>query len=216
MAGGGIVVGPQRGAGVVASWNGLTWSPVHVVLPNLANEDQTQISSMSCSNPSFCVAADQNQRTLQWNGTRWHLRKFVGQYDSFESFTFSCTSKTFCMGLGSLTDQVVAWNGRTWKTSEISPGLPVNGFGMIGCLSTRDCVAVDESGNASRWNGRLWTNAQATDHATQDFVQGLSCSTAGFCEAVTSKDHFLYLYDPRKVPNLPVPCSVFRCGATVE
>ena len=69
MAGGGIAGGPQNGAGVVASWNGLEWSAVRIVLPDIPHKDLTQISSMSCAAPSFCVGGDGDDRVVQWNGT---------------------------------------------------------------------------------------------------------------------------------------------------
>ena len=71
MAGGGLIGGAEDGAGVVASWNGATWSSVQVVLPDIPYDFKTQISSMSCAGPSLCVAADEEQRVLQWNGTKW-------------------------------------------------------------------------------------------------------------------------------------------------
>ena len=67
VAGGGVLTGSQKGAGVVASWNGRTWSTVKVVDPRRSGA-QIFISSMSCTGSRFCVAADGNGRVLQSMG----------------------------------------------------------------------------------------------------------------------------------------------------
>jgi hypothetical protein len=209
MAGGGIIGGPRDGAGVVASWNGFAWSGVHVVLPDIPNENKTQISSMSCTGPHFCVAADQNERIVQWNGTRWFSPgslKIAG-----DSFTVSCTSQTFCLALGSVVNTAYTWNGHTWVAQTFDA---INDYGVVSCQSPVNCVAVDEVGQAQRWGVHGWAQVATVETVFQDFVQGISCSSAGFCEAVTAKDHFIYLHDPRKPPRLPVLCVTFGCRRT--
>jgi hypothetical protein len=204
VAGGGIDDGPENGAGVVATWNGLTWSPVHVVLPDIPTLSLTQVTSMSCPSATFCVGADQDNRTIQWNGSSWH------QFSNEQSFTVSCTSKTFCMAMGDYNNGADLWNGRKWQFSQLEPNLPDPGLASVSCISPSKCIAVSYSGEATWWNGEFWSNILNADPVSHDLVQGLSCSTAGFCVGVTSRDHFLYLYDSTHgSPKVPVVCTVF-------
>lgn len=212
MAGGGITGGPQNGAGVVASWNGVAWSRVRVVLPDIPTWNLTQISSMSCTSPSFCLAADQNERTLRWNGKAWLTRHLKDDTGHIESFTFACASEASCLALGSYGSGLLSWNGKAWQPIP-SPRLTQDGFGLVACISTVECAAADEIGHAAWSSGQWWSVTKTIDPDNTDFIQGLSCSRAGFCEAVTSKDHFFYLYDPKHPPT-SVPCSLSGCEGT--
>jgi hypothetical protein len=209
MAGGGVIGGPQDGAGVVASWNGVAWSGVQVVLPDIPADPKTQISSMTCTSATFCVAGDQNERTLQWDGKNWSSPK--GLKDLGDSFAVSCTSRTFCLAFGSVTNATLTWNGRSWRYRDFDG---INDYGVVSCRSPVNCVAVDGVGQAQRWNANGWEQVATVEQVPQDFVQAISCSSDGFCEAVTSMDRFIYLYDPHAPPRLPILCTSFDCKPT--
>jgi len=212
MAGGGLVGGPQDGAGVVASWNGFGWSVVHVVLPDIPSEFKTQISSMSCTGPTFCIAGDQDERVLQWNGKRWFSpQAFDGGLDSFSA---SCPSPSFCLSPGTFSNSTFAWDGRSWQLSDPSALSSTFGFVFVSCLSRTNCVGLSNVGTAQRWNGRVWGKVTQLFSDRSDGVQGIACSSAGFCEAVTSGDHFIDIYNPHKPPRLPVLCGSLVCKAT--
>lgn len=209
MAGGELFDGPQDGAGVVASWHGVAWSPVHVVLPDIPGEDKTQITSMSCTSPTFCVGADQNERVVQWDGARWsspESLKIAG-----DSFAVSCTSRDFCLALGSTANAAYTWNGHQWISEDFDG---INDYGVVSCQSPVNCVGVDQVGQAQRWGIHGWEQVATVETVRQDIVQGISCSSAGFCEAVTAQDHFIYLHDPNHPPRLPVLCVTFGCRRT--
>jgi hypothetical protein len=44
--------------------------------------------------------------------------------------------------------------------------------------------------------------------------QSISCSAAGFCEAVTTEDHFIYFHERGRTPQLPLLCAQFACQGT--
>jgi len=206
MAGGGLIGGPEDGAGVVASWNGYTWSPVRVILPDIPSEFKTTISSMSCTGPTFCVAADQDQRVTQWNGKRWTEPSALNE--GIDSIATACLSARFCLAVGSDSHSAWDWNGRSWQLTRISDLSTPFLAPFVGCLSSSDCVAVTPMGSGQRWNGSNWGKAQQLYADHMDDIQGFSCSSAGFCEAVTGGDHFIYVHDAHQAPRLPVLCSL--------
>jgi hypothetical protein len=212
VAGGGVIGGPKDGAGVVASWNGSGWSRVHVVLPDLPGESKTQISSVSCTGLTFCIAADQDQRVLQWNGKKWLPARAFD--DGVDSFTASCTSRSFCLAAGSSSSGTLTWNGRSWHNSDATDLSSTYGFVYVGCVSRSDCVGVSNAGSAQWWNGHAWSKATQLYSDRSDGIQGLACSSAGFCEAITSGDHFIYLYNPNQPPTLSVLCGTLACKPT--
>jgi hypothetical protein len=210
MAGGGIIQGPNSGAGVIATWDGRRWSVAKVVDPYLATDTHTFISSMSCTSPTFCVAADGNDRTLQWNGAKWSFPPRLNSPATNDSFDISCTSSTFCLALGQASKDVFSWNGHSWRRRSPSPFN--NNYLDISCITTTFCVAVEDEGKASFWNGRKWSPALTVD--PNNYFNAVSCSSAWVCEAVGSNDDFVYLHISRKTPHLPLMCTTFRCQST--
>lgn len=207
MAGGGLSGGPKDGAGVVSMWNGQTWSPVQVVLADIPADFKTTITSMSCPRSNFCVAADQNQRFIQWNGKGWSAPPTL--YPGGDSIAASCTSKSFCLAVGSSSYSSWTWDGQSWDLVG-QTGLMTPFFSLfVSCISAMNCVATGTSGTAQRWNKQGWGNVKLLyPDARGEDIQGLACSSAGYCEAITEDDHFIYLYNPRKLPRLPVLCSL--------
>jgi hypothetical protein len=86
-----------------------------------------------------------------------------------------------------------------------------DGWGYLSCLSSSDCIAAFDDGAAQQWNGHHWGNVIGPSYGDRDGIQSIACSTAVFCEAVTIGDHFVYIYDPRKPPHLPVLCGLGSC-----
>ena len=217
MAGGGIIQGPHSGAGVVATWVDNRWSDAKVVDPYLPTDTHTFINSMSCTSPSFCVAADGNNRTLQWNGAKWTFPHLLNERATNDSFEISCTSSTFCLALGQLSKDDFSWNGHVWKRRSPVPFKNSDNlnFVQVSCIATTFCVAVEDGGQASFWNGRQWSPVQTVD--PNDSFIALSCSSAWVCEAVggnNDNNDFVYFHNPRKTPHLPPLCSAFRCKST--
>lgn len=209
MAGGGLIGGAQDGAGVVARWNGAVWSPVKVVLPDLPEQFKTQISSMSCGGPTLCVGADGDDRVVQWNGKAWFQPSaLTGDFDSFSA---SCTLKGFCLAAGGSGGETFTWTGHSWRSQGSSQLSSPYGNGFVSCLAPNNCLAVTSNGFAQQWDSEGWGSFAQLYANQHDGIQGLACSTAGFCEAVTSGDHFIYIHNPRQSPRLPVLCGQLSC-----
>lgn len=207
MAGGGVIQGPHSGAGVVAAWNGHGWSAAKVVEPRLATNPNTFISSMSCPTTTFCVAADGNNRTLQWDGSRWSFPHQLNEPKTNDSFSISCISSTFCFALGFSSRNAFSWNGSTWQRRSPSPFN--DNYVALSCVTTTFCVAVEDEGEASYWNGNRWSPAQIVD--PNNYFNVVSCSSAWVCEAVGTNNDFVYLGNPRKHAHLPPLCTTFKC-----
>ena len=71
---------------------------------------------------------------------------------------------------------------------------PALGHGVLSCATPVFCVATDDGGNASAWNGHGWTRPATVFHAEHSGFQAISCA-GGTCEAVMSEGQFVYLYD---------------------
>jgi hypothetical protein len=109
-----------------------------VVDPFRPYDTHTFIDSMSCINTSFCVAADGNERTLQWNGRKWFFPQLLSAPVSHDSYSIDCTSTRFCMALGGLPIYVATWNGKHWTASKLN---------AISCTASGTCEVVDAEGN---------------------------------------------------------------------
>jgi hypothetical protein len=212
MAGGGVVTGPDAGSAVVARWNGLHWSTPAVTDPPRTELAMNAMASLSCASSHFCVGADDNGRTFQWNGSHWSRAAPLNRAAIDDSFHVSCTSATFCLALGLGTSDVFAWNGHAWKR-QAAPDLPL-GNGVLSCATPDFCVATDDEGKASAWNGRAWTSPASVFDSKQSGFQAISC-IAGTCEAVMTKGQFVYIYDAKHPPKLPVLCDEVACPRTL-
>ncbi len=84
----------------MSSWNGRVWTKATIIAPYLASETHTFIDSISCVDPSFCVAADGYYRVFQWNGRVWSSVRTLDR--ETDAFTVSCTSVRFCVALGAI------------------------------------------------------------------------------------------------------------------
>jgi hypothetical protein len=211
MAGGGVLGGSDNGAGVVATWNGLRWSRVKIVDPYAHSGSKNFISSMSCTGPTFCVAADGNGRTLQWNGTKWVFPAQLNAPMIHESINVSCASAKFCLAIGNSGSRVDIWNGLGW-----TPGPPsdfshdTNNF--VSCTSPQYCVVANGLDQVSDWDGSSWSPVQTISlPSSTKFFDAVSCASGGYCEAVGGANSFLYLYDPSQPPKLPVFCGKLGC-----
>jgi hypothetical protein len=194
MAGGYVLAGTQKDEPMDATWNGLVWSRVAAMTTRSSRPRAAVITSLSCTERTFCVAAGVQGSMLRWNGSGWSRSKLPVVNDIF---MVSCVSTSFCLAVGKTTADVYRWDGQIWRGAP-SPDLP--GYGAeVSCASSIFCVATD-AGLASVWHGRSWSSSLSLDPGHYFF--GLSCA-AGFCEATEAKDRYAYLYDPHKPPKLP-------------
>ena len=153
------------GAGTfAAAWNGKTW------------KDQSTALIVSGTNPYFYGVSCTSTRDCE----------AVGQYDSSAA--------------GHAAPLAEKWNGASWTVqpsvdinSSANINLDVASLHAVSCTSAEECEAVGfdleykGGGFAEVWNGHVWAHQsvpQPDRGATTSVLDGISCTTAGSCEAV--------------------------------
>jgi hypothetical protein len=179
---------PGTGGGAEI-WNGTAWALQTVPGGNL--------TAVSCTSASFCMAAGSDGHVDIWNGTSWSSQMTSASLMSLSGV--SCTSATSCEAVGDDTDFNAAaegWNGTSW-TAQTVP-VPSNGssptLSAVSCTGAGSCEAVgtytsgttsDEVPLAEVWNGTAWT-AQSAPVPASAFISllaGVWCTSAKFCTA---------------------------------
>ena len=170
---------------------------------------------MSCTSATACTAtgfyADGSGHDLTlaeaWNGSSWTLQSTPnpGGTTTTEFNSVSCASASACVAVGydltpSYTLLAEVWNGTTWTihNPSLSGGGSAGYLSGVSCTAASACTAVgDYSGGsgtvtlAERWNGTAWAvQATANDpHATDNYLSGVSCTSATSCWATGSAYH---------------------------
>lgn len=192
------------GPTVAERWDGTSWS-LQTVPASAA------IDAVSCTSRQFCEAVGADLSGVagaqMWNGSSWTSQPMPGVTGSL--LGVSCTSSAFCQAVGatgSSNGNVVSlaaqWNGSSW-TSESPPspaGAAFTHLTAVSCTSGTSCEAAGGSqlsmtapptrALAEAWNGTAWAiqHAAQPSSATNNTLNGVSCVSATFCEAVGS--HF--------------------------
>lgn len=136
----------------------------------LPPSDQGELSSISCTSPTNCVAVgshtygDAQYQTFAtlWNGTTWRVTSTPRGGDWKYLLSVSCGSPTSCMAVGYDSSgpgpSAEFWNGSAWRDLGVLPHVvvprPKCPPGALGCGLVR-----------------------------QPILQGVSCSSASFCMA---------------------------------
>jgi hypothetical protein len=212
----------------VLHWTGRTWSRLATPDPGGINDgDFNYLADVTCTSARSCWAAGdyghpdgqsdvQLNLVLHWNGRRWSQTRVpnpgrVGPSDLSVLSAVGCTSAKACWGTGTygsvaegsynLSNEVLRWNGRTWRTISVpSPGTPDNGrveseLNALSCASARSCWAVGSASGpagsgdeALHWNGSTWRTAPVPEpafgSAASDDLAGVSCISGTDCWTV--------------------------------
>jgi hypothetical protein len=106
----------------------------------------------------------------------------------------SCTSPSFCLGMGNTTKTFLArttlWNGSTWSIPRAVGTPDPGGIRSLSCVNPTFCEALS-GGAAYRWNGKRWSSAVFLEgafalHGQETQVTAVSRASADFCMAVDS------------------------------
>ena len=199
--------GTDSGSVLTELWNGSAWSIV--AAPGVGPPVNTDFTSVSCASTRFCAAVGSwgdgvpGESVMDiWNGTAWRLASpTAGVSNNLVASLqgVSCTSSTFCLGVGDAyatypaqgglvyVASVVMWNGSNWS---VAPGGGPNQslFG-VSCVSSTSCVAVG-SGNfylsssvIADWNGTSWSEVTPPSQGSTYSLSNISCQGAN-CVAV--------------------------------
>jgi hypothetical protein len=151
----------STGQTLVESWDGNTWSVVPS--PNTSSTIDNVLNSVTCTNPSFCMAVGYDDTGSSppsliemWNGTAWSIVSgpSTSVPNSDENFLYgvSCTDPSNCVATGH-------WS----NTGDV-----------------KDSTLIES------WNGSAWSVVPSpnTSPTLQDDLSGVSCGGAGLCVTV--------------------------------
>ena len=151
---------------LVQRWDGVRWSVVATPYP--ADSTQVEVTGLSCTSTTFCVAVGNYSTTSskvlveQWNGARWSIISTPtppgrsphgpGAWISILN-AVSCTSATNCTAVGWYDSTYLAssktrtlverWNGRRWSiVPSPNPSGAEPALDGVSCTSTTNCIAV--------------------------------------------------------------------------
>ena len=187
---------PQPAEVGLAEFNGSAWSKP-TAEPSFSQSDVT----VSCSEPTFCLAASSNGLYVIWDGASWSAPGALPLGKTSEPSQVSCANSTFCMadngelsGTTGLAQTLYAtWNGTRWSAVTSLEDLDI---ASVSCLNQNFCMGVGETtissgGNLSAndigvaWNGSSWGEPVEMSESSAIGASGrISCANAGFCMAV--------------------------------
>jgi hypothetical protein len=201
-----VAVGSAGPAGA-AVWDGTSWTAE-------STPAGVGLSAVSCSSATFCEAVGGSSNSVTaaetWDGTSWTVQPIPSPAGvaSTDLDAVSCAGPDACEAGGGfeLTEQnqvvtalAEGWNGTSWVMQDAATpaGATTNALSAVSCVSAHFCEAVgtttDALGNvitlAEGWDGSSW-NIQATPDpaaasgGVRARMDGISCVTAAFCEAV--------------------------------
>ncbi len=144
----------------VQQWDGSSWHTV--TLPAPSGASLVDLSSVSCTSVTFCVAVGAQLVSSEgiplaftWNGSSWSVSTtptLASPYAQALLESVSCTGPTWCMATGwadnsmtSATDTFAEqWNGTSWtvaSTPDIT-GHTDDEFTGVSCTGPANCMAV--------------------------------------------------------------------------
>ncbi len=188
-------------------WDGSSWQLQST--PNPAGATSSQLSGVSCSSATACIAVGDyynsagTELTLAevWDGSSWQLQSTPNPAGATSSQLdgVSCPEANACTAVGSNAVAPLAevWDGSSWQLqSAASPIDPYNGLTGVSCSSATACTAVGNyvsklspftiSTFAEAWDGSSW-QVQSTVNpggGTDSQLTGVSCTSATACTAV--------------------------------
>ncbi len=139
-------------------------------------------SALSCSSPTFCVAADGVGTAVEWHGSDWSTPAPIR--DGAVAGPLDCPTDGVCTALLGGSD-AVRLTGGAWSAPEtVSPvqGEPVD----IACPEVDFCVAVDKRLAAVTLRDGVWERPVTTQTEVPAYLPtAVSCATRTSCTGVT-------------------------------
>jgi hypothetical protein len=147
---------------------GQRWTPQAQVLP-------AGVASVSCSSPVSCLALGSTGFGTVLGSSTWSSN--VAVFPRGDGISVSCAPDGPCTALslqGAVATRMTSWSRATMAD-------PRSGqLVAISCGTMTFCMAVDDAGGATAWNGSTWTPPSPTGATT---LSAVSC-TATTCMAV--------------------------------
>jgi hypothetical protein len=174
--------------GNYVTYDGTVWStpaPVkdgsHIATPFVG------LGAISCSVPESCTAVDNSGNVWRYSATAATWSLLLPAVQSIVTSTFpqggiSCPTTQFCAivsGAGAAT-----YDGGTgmWTLAQPTP-YPTTSktLDSVSCTSSSFCVAVDQNGFYTKWDGSSWS--AATQFASAGSPESVSCLSSSLCVA---------------------------------
>lgn len=177
----------------------------------VSSPDQTgtlsEISGISCTTASFCVAVGNYQPgsprsqvlVEMWNGTSWSVVAAPNPSPTDDFLTgVTCMTTTACIAVGDTESAgwtsafIKSWNGSTWTETAIqNPNVAAPYYlSSISCPATNFCAAAGSYSNGTAtvpmlqlWTAGAWAFEPATAGTTGQ-LQSVACATTIVCFAV--------------------------------
>ncbi len=220
-----VAVGSSASAGLptalVESWDGRAWS----VAQSDSRGVDSWLNGAACPTTDWCVAVGGDSPTGDSDnpldqtlvevraGSRWSVvpSPTPGNGDQSDLQSVACTSKTFCMAVGSFSpvsnpyDPEVkplteVWDGTRWTV--VPSGIANLGrqtvLRSVVCMTHDSCTAVGSTSSISatgdsighalveRWDGSTWTMTATPSPGRKSSLESVSCPSANSCVAVGS------------------------------
>ncbi len=160
--------------GGVYTYAGSTWS-ARVVADATAN---ATASGLSCPSPAFCAVSDSRGGFATFDGSTWTAAPATPAAGG----VLTCLAPAFC-AMASSQRVLATFDGAAWTSTT----LPAYGaFATLACPSTSRCIALDQLGRSTTYDGSGWSALQAVEGpaaAAQGF-RALACAAADSCVAV--------------------------------
>jgi hypothetical protein len=157
-----VAVGAKSSGGgtyttLAMTWNGTSWSTQ--TTPNPTGALSSTSESVSCTSSTVCevvgvyeVMAGPLGFAMRWNGTSWSMQqvKLPPETNFGWLYGVSCTSSTFCMGVGAYEKigkgtftMAQKWDGTSWTAEKpANPGTSENSLSSVSCVATNWCNAA--------------------------------------------------------------------------
>lgn len=154
--------------------------------PHFIEAMSGDLTDVSCVSASRCMAVDSYGNAIRRGAEGWQRPHRVDGRRPINAV--SCAGRVVCVAVDGAVSTIkgsVPGVGRTVVYRDGRWGAPVVSdphFGLtdVACASAHMCMAVDDGGNAIRWNGRTWSRPQHVG----TLLDAVACPTASHCLAV--------------------------------
>jgi hypothetical protein len=167
----------------------------------------SEISGISCTTASFCVAVGNYQPGFprsqvlveMWNGTSWSIDAAPNPSPTDDFLTgIACLTTTDCIAVGDTENEgwtgafIESWNGSTWTVTAIQdPDIAAPYYlSSISCPALNFCAAAGSYANGTAtlpmlqvWTAGVWGFEPAASGTTGQ-LESVACATTIACFAV--------------------------------
>jgi hypothetical protein len=162
-----------------------------------------ELSDVSCTSAAWCMAVDGYGNAVRRADGKWQRPRPIDGRRALSSV--SCATRGFCVAVDGadpydeytrpgIGHAVVYRHGR-WHAPVIIDA--EYGLTDVSCASARMCIAVDDAGNAVRWNGRRWTPPRRVGA----LLEAVACPSASNCIAVGRRSALWSAGTWHSIPN---------------